>query len=283
MCTGSARASPLGVGSGPVAPVALNRSVARKEAGEWRWRRDRVQKGYLSRRADPGFDLGLRLNQGVPALRAYSGRARQRAPRDVTHSVALPEVRHPSGGRARCVRAHISSPSRLIAGVVEAQLKGRTMTLEIKPIGQVVAGRTEVADDYWGGVESVIQLDEDEFPLDSMQGLDAFSHLVVVWHFDQASQDDVEYHARHPRGNTWWPATGTFAHRNHRRPNQLAQSFPRLLEADGLRLRVTDLDAVVGTKIYDLSPFFVEMGPRGRVHEPAWPGEMLESYWAEKG
>ncbi|MFG2530081.1 hypothetical protein [Streptomyces sp. NPDC048516] len=35
--------------------------------------------------------------------------------------------------------------------------------MEIKPIGEVVAGRTDVADDYWGGIESVIQLDEAEF------------------------------------------------------------------------------------------------------------------------
>ncbi|AJE87519.1 hypothetical protein SLNWT_7143 [Streptomyces albus] len=28
---------------------------------------------------------------------------------------------------------------------------------------------------------------------------------------------------------------------------------------------MTDLDAVVGTKIYDLSPFFAEVGPRGAV------------------
>ncbi|MFC8006983.1 MULTISPECIES: TrmO family methyltransferase domain-containing protein [Streptomyces] len=152
------------------------------------------------------------------------------------------------------------------------------MALEIEPIGEVVAGRTEVADDYWGGVESVIQLDE-KLPLDSVQGLEEFSHLIVVWHFDQASPDAVEYHARSPRGNTDWPATGTFAHRNHRRPNQLAQSFPRLLRVDGLSLHVTDLDAVVGTKIYDLSPWFAEMGPRGEVREPAWPGEMLTDYW----
>ncbi|WP_353946462.1 TrmO family methyltransferase [Streptomyces sp. HUAS MG91] len=155
------------------------------------------------------------------------------------------------------------------------------MTLEIEPIGEVVEGRTEVADDYWGGIESVIQLDE-KFPLDAVQGLPEFSHLIVLWHFDQASPADVEYHARCPRGNATWPATGTFAHRNHRRPNQLAQSFPRLLQVDGLRLRVADLDAVVGTKIYDLSPYFAEMGPRGPVLEPTWPREMLVDYWSEK-
>lgn len=75
------------------------------------------------------------------------------------------------------------------------------MALEINPIGEVVAGRTEVADDYWGGVKSVIQLCKAEFPIGSVQGLEEFSHLVVVWHFDQASPDDVEYHAG-ARGGT---------------------------------------------------------------------------------
>lgn len=73
------------------------------------------------------------------------------------------------------------------------------MVLEINPIGEVVAGRADVADGYWGGVESTIQLDTG-FPLDAVQGLEGFSRLVVVWHFDQASPDDVEYHARSPRG-----------------------------------------------------------------------------------
>lgn len=49
---------------------------------------------------------------------------------------------------------------------------------------------------------------------------------------------------------------------------------------DGLDLRVSDLDAVDGTPVYDLAPYFTAMGPRGPVHEPAWPGEMLAEYWA---
>ena len=78
-----------------------------------------------------------------------------------------------------------------------------------------------------------------------------------------------------------WEPSGTFAHRNHRRPNQLATSFPRLLKVDGLDLHVTDLDAVDGTPVYDLAPYFEEMGPRGEIHEPAWPGEMLKDYWSK--
>ncbi|MFF3710238.1 SAM-dependent methyltransferase [Streptomyces phaeochromogenes] len=154
------------------------------------------------------------------------------------------------------------------------------MTLEIEPIGTVVGGRTEVADDYWGGVESIIRLDS-RFPTDTVKGLDEFSHLVVTWHFSQASPEDVALHARSPRGDSRWEPSGTFVHRNHRRPNQLATSFPRLLKVDGLDLYVADLDAVDGTPIYDLAPFFEEMGPRGEFREPDWPGQMLQAYWAE--
>ncbi|GHD91543.1 SAM-dependent methyltransferase [Streptomyces naganishii] len=155
------------------------------------------------------------------------------------------------------------------------------MVLEIEPIGIVVGGREEVADDHWGGVESVIRLDQ-RFPLDVVKGLADFSHLVVTWHFSRATPADVALHARSPRNDPRWKPSGTFAHRNHRRPNQLATSFPRLLEVDGLDLHVTDLDAVDGTPVYDLAPYFAEMGPRGEIREPEWPGEMLKEYWAEK-
>lgn len=153
-----------------------------------------------------------------------------------------------------------------------------TKSLEIKPIGIVVGGRTAPTDDHWSGT-AIIRLNAD-FPAEVVQGLEEFSHLLVVWHFHQASPGDVALHARSPRGNPQWPVTGTFVHRNHRRPNQLAQSFPRLLRVDGLDLHVADLDAIDGSPVYDLAPYFAEMGPRGEVRAPSWPGEMLMDYWA---
>ncbi|MER5466611.1 SAM-dependent methyltransferase [Streptomyces sp. NPDC002668] len=153
------------------------------------------------------------------------------------------------------------------------------MTLHIEPIGIVVGGRHEVADDYWGDVHSLIRLDP-TFPLAVVKGLEEFSHLIVTWHFSLSSPEDVALHARSPRNDPRWEPSGTFAHRNHRRPNQLATSFPQLLKVNGLDLHVTGLDAVDGTPIYDLAPYFQEMGPRGEVREPGWPGELLKDYWA---
>ena len=137
-----------------------------------------------------------------------------------------------------------------------------TNALEIKPIGVVVGGRAEPADDHWTG-NAIIRLDP-SFPAEVVQGLDEFSHLLVVWHFHRASPWDVALHARSPRNNPAWPATGTFVHRNHRRPNQLAESFPRLLKIDGLDLHVTDLDAIDGSPVYDLGPVLQGNGPARR-------------------
>ncbi len=150
-------------------------------------------------------------------------------------------------------------------------------TLLIRSIGIVVGGRSEPTDDHWTE-NAIIRLDPD-FPAGVVQGLEEFSHLLVVWHFHRADPAEVTLHARSPRGNPAWPPTGTFAHRNHRRPNQLAESFPRLLKVDGLDLHVTDLDAIDGSPVYDLAPYFKEMGPRGHVREPGWPAEMLQDYW----
>ncbi|MFD4999726.1 SAM-dependent methyltransferase [Streptomyces buecherae] len=152
--------------------------------------------------------------------------------------------------------------------------------LTVTPVATVVGGHQEPSDDYQGGVESVIRL-HDGYPLETLQGLGEFSHLTVVWHFHRASPDDVALHARSPRGDSRWPATGTFVHRNHRRPNQLATSYPRLLRVAGRDLHVTDLDAVDGTPVIDLAPYFPQMGPRGPVSVPPWVTEMLPDYWRE--
>jgi tRNA (Thr-GGU) A37 N-methylase len=152
------------------------------------------------------------------------------------------------------------------------------LRIEIEAVAQVVAGHTEPSDDFQGGVESIIRMN-DNFPLETLQGLEEFSHLEILWHFHRASPADVALHARSPRNNPQWPPTGTFVHRNHRRPNQLAVSHPRLVRVDGRDLHVTDFDAVVGTPVFDVSPYFPVMGPRGEVHVPAWVNEMLARYW----
>jgi tRNA (Thr-GGU) A37 N-methylase len=69
------------------------------------------------------------------------------------------------------------------------------------PIGRVACPRTEAIDDDWGELVSRVILDGEHFTAESVQGLGEFSHLDVVYVFDQVDPDSYEIGARRPRGN----------------------------------------------------------------------------------
>ncbi|WKX68734.1 SAM-dependent methyltransferase [Streptomyces sp. XD-27] len=147
------------------------------------------------------------------------------------------------------------------------------------PIGRVIGGRAAVADDDWGPVTAVIRLDEARFGPEALYGLEDFSHLEVVYHFDRVPEDRIQLGARHPRGNPDWPLVGIFAQRGKNRPNRLGVSRCRLLAVDGLEVRVEGLDAVDGTPVLDIKPYMAEFGPRGDVVQPGWSTELMRQYY----
>jgi tRNA-Thr(GGU) m(6)t(6)A37 methyltransferase TsaA len=148
----------------------------------------------------------------------------------------------------------------------------------LSPIGVVVGGRTEPIDDDWGAVESVIRLERTRFENDAVAGLDAFSHLCVVFHFHLVEEADVVTGARHPRGNPEWPRVGMFAQRAKMRPNRLGVSNCALIGVDGLELHVRGLDAVAGTPVLDVKPFMREFEPL-ESHQPRWATELMAGYY----
>lgn len=154
-----------------------------------------------------------------------------------------------------------------------------TQEYTVVPVAHVVGGRIEPTDDHWGGTRAIVRVDP-SFPPDSTAGLDEFSHLEIVFRFHLTDPTDLHPGARRPRDNPQWPLVGTFGHRNMRRQNWIGVSRCRLIAVDGLDLHVEDLDAVDGTPVLDIKPWFAEMGPRGDTHQPEWPTEMLTHYYA---
>jgi tRNA-Thr(GGU) m(6)t(6)A37 methyltransferase TsaA len=150
--------------------------------------------------------------------------------------------------------------------------------ISIDPIGVVIGGRSEAVDDDWGDVAAIIRLNGERFEVDAVAGLDAFSHLCVVFQFHLVDESAVVTGARHPRGNSAWPKVGMFAQRAKMRPNRLGVSNCALVAVDGLDLHVRGLDAVDGTPILDVKPFMVEFEPTG-TYQPAWATELMEDYY----
>jgi tRNA-Thr(GGU) m(6)t(6)A37 methyltransferase TsaA len=153
--------------------------------------------------------------------------------------------------------------------------------LEVTPIAHVVGGRTEASDDHWDSVTATIRLVEG-FADEALLGLDAFSHLEVVYHFHLVAPDAVHVGARHPRGNRAWPRVGIFAQRGKDRPNRLGVSVCALEGVSGREVRVRGLDAVDGTPVLDLKPVMREFLPRGSLRQPAWSTELMAGYWSDQ-
>ncbi|MEU9099061.1 SAM-dependent methyltransferase [Streptomyces sp. NPDC048361] len=147
------------------------------------------------------------------------------------------------------------------------------------PVGRVTGGRAEVRDDEWGEVSAVIRLDGTRFGPEALAGLDSFSHVEIVYHFDRVPVDKVETGARHPRGNTDWPLVGIFAQRGKNRPNRLGVSRCRLVRVEGLDLHVQGLDAVDGTPVLDIKPYMTEFAPREATTQPEWATEIMRAYY----
>lgn len=151
--------------------------------------------------------------------------------------------------------------------------------LDIRPIGRVTSPRAEAIDDDWDSITSVIELDPEVLDGDATAGLADFSHVEVVYVFDQVDPAQVTTGARHPRGNTAWPNVGILAQRAKNRPNRIGVTVCRLLSVEGLRLMVAALDAIDGTPVLDVKPYMAEFGPRGVVRQPAWSSELMSGYW----
>ncbi|HWA89720.1 MAG TPA: SAM-dependent methyltransferase [Rhizomicrobium sp.] len=153
------------------------------------------------------------------------------------------------------------------------------MTITMRPIGTVRAGRADAIDDDWDSVDSRIALDPAVLGPDAAAALDSFSHVEVIFHFDRAAPADVNTGARHPRGRTDWPKVGILAQRGKDRPNRIGVTVCRLLSVDGLSLTVRGLDAIDGTPVLDIKPVMKGFLPRGDIVEPDWAAELMRGYW----
>jgi tRNA-Thr(GGU) m(6)t(6)A37 methyltransferase TsaA len=152
------------------------------------------------------------------------------------------------------------------------------MKIEMEAIGRVEAARARAEDDFWGGEESCITL-ADRYEPAALDGIEAFSHVEVLFLFDRVDPAKIVTGARHPRNNPAWPAIGIFAQRGKNRPNRIGSTICRVLRRDGRRLFVAELDAIDGTPVLDIKPVMSEFLPREEVRQPAWSRELMSRYW----
>jgi tRNA (Thr-GGU) A37 N-methylase len=146
------------------------------------------------------------------------------------------------------------------------------------PVG-VVRGREHdpQSSEGWGDVVSAIEVDP-RFGDNAFEGLDGFSHVEVVFVFDEVEERDDYAAPRRPLDRDDMPAIGIFADRGPVRPNRLGHTICPVVGVDGRSLVVSGLDAVDGTPVLDLKPAMPAFLPE-HVTQPDWARRLMESYF----
>jgi tRNA-Thr(GGU) m(6)t(6)A37 methyltransferase TsaA len=152
------------------------------------------------------------------------------------------------------------------------------MEIKLNPVATVKNTRTGLSDDYWGSVISEIEL-LPHVPVEAFDGIDEFSHLEIIFHFNESDPAKAVWHG-HPRGNKQWPDVGIFAQRKKDRPNSMGLTIVELIERKGNKITVRYLDAIDGTPILDIKPVMKEFLPAKEVKQSAWSKELMKIYWA---
>ena len=154
-----------------------------------------------------------------------------------------------------------------------------TRPLTIRPIGRVVGGRTVAVDDNWDDETATIELDPTEVEAGATDGLADFSHVEVVFFFDQVDEDALCRGSRHPRGRTDWPSVGILAQRAKDRPNRIGVTVCRVVGVGPHSIEVAGLDAIDGTPVLDVKPYVPPFDTRADATVPEWMRRLMEGYF----
>lgn len=158
--------------------------------------------------------------------------------------------------------------------------RGSSMRITIEPVGYVHSQRTAATDDNWSVVQSWIELDKN-YTEESLMGLNAFSHVEILFYFHKVDPSSVVRTSEHPRDNPNWPKVGVFSQRKRARPNLLGTTICELTKVEGKRIYVRHLDAIDQTPVIDIKPVFREFLPDevSKVCQPTWVTELMMNYW----
>jgi tRNA (Thr-GGU) A37 N-methylase len=111
-----------------------------------------------------------------------------------------------------------------------------------------------------------------------LQGLEGFSHVEVLFIFDQMPEHGDYGTPRPYRGRPDLPPVGVFRRPRPPPAQPLGVTCCAIDSVHGRELVVVGLDAVSGTPVIDLKPAMAEFLP-GSVEQPVWVSAMMSEYF----
>ena len=134
-----------------------------------------------------------------------------------------------------------------------SQMEEKQNSMVLQPIARVENDIGEMGRRDWHDVVSRIVF----YPgfEDALDGIEEFSHIVVIYWMHRSAVWEHSRSRIHPQGRPELPLVGILVTRSPVRPNPLGMTVTRLLERSGNTLKVSGLDALDGTPVVDIKPY----------------------------
>ena len=164
----------------------------------------------------------------------------------------------------------------LLNNAVIIAIRGTKMTSESPGMNLRVIGivRNEIKQPVrqdWGKVVSDIVVDGSL--TEALDGLEEFSHIIIIYWMHRVASTSQPPTKVHPRGRQELPLVGLFASRAPHRPNPVGIATVRLLQHQGNILKVEGLDAIDGTPVLDIKPHIPGYDSVADAKVPPWVTE----------
>lgn len=144
------------------------------------------------------------------------------------------------------------------------------------PIGSVRNQVEEKKDVAWGNDVSTIILDEAY--QGGLTGMSDFSHAIILCHLDKARYNPEKHLLRRPRNRADMPMLGIFSQRTKDHPNPIGVTSVEILAVTENSLTVRGLDAINGTPVLDIKPYFPVFDKR-EAKTPDWVDILMDQYF----
>jgi tRNA-Thr(GGU) m(6)t(6)A37 methyltransferase TsaA len=150
-------------------------------------------------------------------------------------------------------------------------------SIALKSIGCVKSPVKQQTDVQWGSVQSRIVL-QPEYRA-GLQGMEQSTHALIVTYLHQARFDPSQHLIRRPRGLADMPEVGIFAQRAKDRPNPLGITAVSIVRVESGVLVVRGLDAIDGTPVVDIKPYYPAYDRVQDAAVPEWVDRLMKDYF----
>jgi tRNA-Thr(GGU) m(6)t(6)A37 methyltransferase TsaA len=156
-------------------------------------------------------------------------------------------------------------------------MREKNMEIKVEQIGVVNNSVDQKKDNLWGEDISEIIL-EDSYR-GGLDGLSDFSHAIIIYYLDKAHFSIEKHLQRRPQNREDMPFVGIFSQRGKDRPNQIGTTSVQIVSVSNNILTVKGLDAINGTPVLDIKPYYPMYDCKENATVPEWVMQLMEHYF----